>query len=129
MSFPDAVRTCLTTKYAAWQGRAGRAEYWWFTLFYLIAYLVVAIIGAAIGFRWLVVLVVLALLLPGICVGIRRLHDTNRTGWWLLIDLIPIVGTIVLLVFFIQQGTPGPNNYGPPPQTAAPAQGGQPIGY
>ncbi|WP_455430719.1 DUF805 domain-containing protein [Phytohabitans flavus] len=60
----------------------------------------------------------LALFLPGLAVAVRRLHDTDRTGWWVLIALVPIVGFIVLLVFFLMDGTPGPNRFGPSPKAS-----------
>jgi uncharacterized membrane protein YhaH (DUF805 family) len=61
----------------------------------------------------------LAVLIPGIAVGIRRLHDTNRSGWWLLISLVPVIGTIVLIVFMAQDGQPDTNRYGPNPKAPA----------
>ena len=79
------------------------------------------IIGAIIGTQVLYVLVALALILPNISVAIRRLHDTNRTGWWILIGLIPLIGFIVLLIFYLQQSDPGPNDYGPPMNEGAAA--------
>jgi uncharacterized membrane protein YhaH (DUF805 family) len=120
MSFQDAVRICLM-KYVDAKGRAGRAEYWYFFLFNFIVSVIVGIIDAIIGSQILGLIVTLALLLPGIMVGIRRLHDTNRVGWWMLIGLIPIVGWIILIIFFVQPGDSGPNQYGPPAQQAAAA--------
>jgi uncharacterized membrane protein YhaH (DUF805 family) len=80
------------------------------------------IVGFAIG-SWYVVhgIVALALLLPNISVGVRRLHDTDRTGWWLLIGLIPLIGMVVLLIFFLEESHPGGNRYGPPPADVATA--------
>jgi uncharacterized membrane protein YhaH (DUF805 family) len=128
MSFQDAVRTCLQQKYVDFSGRARRSEYWFFVLFYVIVRLVANIIDAIIGTRGfagnqglLGTLVALALLLPGLGVGVRRLHDTGRSGWWLLIGLIPLVGAIVLIVFFVQDSQPD-NQYGPNPKGIA---GGQ----
>src|SRR5690348_2196785 len=106
MSFQDAVRTCLQQKYADFNGRARRSEYWFFVLFYAIVRTVANVIDAVIGTRGfgasqglLGLLVGLALLLPGLSVAVRRLHDTGRSGWWVLIGLIPLVGVIVLIVF------------------------------
>jgi uncharacterized membrane protein YhaH (DUF805 family) len=127
MSFQDAVRTCLTQKYADFSGRARRSEYWWFFLFSLISGGVASVIDSILGTRYgnatglVQVLVQLALLVPGIAVGIRRLHDTARSGWWLLIGLVPFVGWIVLLVFFVQDSR-GENQYGPSPKAYAELQ-------
>jgi uncharacterized membrane protein YhaH (DUF805 family) len=120
MSFQDAVRTCLQQKYAAFSGRARRSEYWYFVLFTVIVSFVASIIDSILGTRGsgtglVGAIASLALLLPGIGVGIRRLHDTGRSGWWLLIGLIPIVGAIVLLVFFVQDSQPD-NQYGANPK-------------
>ena len=99
-------------------GRARRSEYWWFFLFNILVSIVASIFDKAIGAQVLGVLTGLALLLPGIAVGIRRLHDTDRSGWWLLISLT-IVGIIVLLVFLAQEGQSGANKYGGDPKAAA----------
>ncbi|MBV9823574.1 MAG: DUF805 domain-containing protein [Actinobacteria bacterium] len=115
MSFADAVRSVFS-KYATFGGRARRSEYWWFVLFSAIVNTVVSLLDAAIGNQVLGYLVLLALLLPSLAVGVRRLHDTGRSGWWLLIALIPLVGAIVLLVFALQDSQPGSNNYGPSPK-------------
>jgi uncharacterized membrane protein YhaH (DUF805 family) len=112
MSFQDAVATCFH-KYADPHGRASRAEYWWFILFCFIVSVLAGIIDAVVGSVVVGVIVSLALLLPQIMVGIRRLHDINRTGLWMFIGLVPLVGAIVLLVFFLTDGTYGDNKYGP----------------
>jgi uncharacterized membrane protein YhaH (DUF805 family) len=98
--------------YLNFQGRARRAEFWWYVLAGAIISFVLNIIDLGIGFRLLSGLYSLAVLLPGIAVGIRRLHDTGRSGWWLLIGFIPIVGWIVLIVFWATDAPPGPNQYG-----------------
>lgn len=120
MSFQDAVRTCLQQKYAAFSGRARRSEYWFFVLFTFIVQVVASILDALFHLRYgssglIENLASLALLLPGIGVGIRRLHDTGRSGWWLLIGLLPIIGWIVLLVFLVQDSH-ADNQYGPNPK-------------
>jgi uncharacterized membrane protein YhaH (DUF805 family) len=110
-------------KYAEFTGRARRKEYWMFVLLVFAIYIVAAIIDGILGmggmiagaYGPLMTIAALALLIPSIAVGIRRLHDTNRSGWWLLIGLIPIVGSIILLVFFVLEGSRGPNQYGPDP--------------
>ena len=114
MSFADAVRAVLNN-YAGFTGRARRSECWWFALFYLIAFVVAAIIDAVIGAPVVEFLVFLALIVPAIAVGARRLHDTGKSGWWLLISFIPF-GGLVLLVFTVQDSQPGDNQYGPSPK-------------
>lgn len=120
MDFKTSVETCLKKKYACITGRATRSEYWYFYLFYVIAYVIAAILGALLGYISIAlgglptVIVSLALLVPFICVGVRRLHDLNKSGWFLLLGLIPLVGAIILIVFFVQKGTEGDNNFGSP---------------
>jgi uncharacterized membrane protein YhaH (DUF805 family) len=119
VSFGDAIRSGFD-HYAKFQGRASRSAFWWWVLFQFIVELVAAVLDYAI-FNNLGVfygLTALALLLPSLSVSIRRLHDTDRSGWWLLIYLIPIIGFIVLLVFFLTDSDSGPNRYGPGPDTA-----------
>ena len=99
--------------YTNFTGRARRAEFWWYFLANVIISIVLNVIDLAIGFQLLTLIYGLAVLLPGIAVGIRRLHDTDKSGWWLLIGLIPLVGIIVLIVFWATDGQPGPNQYGP----------------
>lgn len=116
MDFVTAVKTCLG-KYATFQGRASRSEYWFFALFTLIVSVIAGIIDAGMGSEMGVVsaVITVALLLPGIAVAVRRLHDTDRSGWWYLIMLIPLVGFILLLVWFCLKGTPGANRFGENP--------------
>ena len=107
-------------KYAVFSGRARRAEYWYFLLFNLIVVIVLSIIDAAAGTNPLLTgIYTLAVLLPSIGVAIRRLHDTGRSGWWILIALIPLIGAIVLLVFYVQDSEGGVNVYGPNPKFAS----------
>lgn len=118
MGFGTAVSSVLSN-YAGFSGRARRSEYWWWQLFLFLVYLVAAIVDAALGLNSILLfVVVLALALPTIAVTVRRLHDTDRSGWWFLIALIPLVGPIVLLVFCVMDSTPGPNQYGPSPKHA-----------
>jgi uncharacterized membrane protein YhaH (DUF805 family) len=105
-------------KYAVFSGRARRKEYWMFVLFNVIVSIVLFAIGRAIGAEFLQGLYSLAVLLPGLGVAVRRLHDTDRSGWWLLIALVPLVGAIVLLVFTVSDSQPGDNQYGPNPKAA-----------
>jgi uncharacterized membrane protein YhaH (DUF805 family) len=115
VSFQEAVTTVLTQKYVDFSGRARRSEYWWFYLFSVIVYIVTGVIDRAIGSTIIGFLVGLALLLPGLGVAVRRLHDTGRSGWWLLIALT-IIGIVVLIVFLVTEGEPGANSYGPSPK-------------
>jgi len=104
-------------KYAVFSGRACRTEYWMFFLFnFIIAFALGFIEGIFKGPGVLGGLYSLAVLLPAIAVGARRLHDTGRSGWWLLISLIPVIGFIVILVFTVQDSQPGENPYGPNPK-------------
>ena len=121
MSFTEAVRSVLT-QYATFSGRARRAEYWWFVLFNVIVSIVAGILDGVLGTGFgsgsgVVSLVVsLALLVPGLAVTVRRLHDTDRSGWWILIALVPFAGFIVLLVFTVMDGTRGLNRFGSSPK-------------
>ena len=123
MPFQDAVRICLQRKYVDFTGRARRSEYWFFFLFTVLAGIVGGILDGLFGSRGgpyggtgpIQGLIQLALLLPSLAVGARRLHDTGRSGWWLLIALIPVVGWIILLVFFVQDSQQD-NQYGPNPK-------------
>jgi uncharacterized membrane protein YhaH (DUF805 family) len=118
MNFQAAVATCFS-KYATLTGRASRAEYWYFFLFYLLANAVSAILDAALfrgsGFSPLNSITALVLLAPSLAVGVRRLHDTDRSGWWMLLLLVPLVGQIILIVWFCTRSEPQPNRFGPPP--------------
>lgn len=108
-------------KYAVFNGRARRAEYWMFTLVSLIVSLVLFGIDMALGISpVLEVLYSVAVLLPGIAVGVRRLHDTDRQGWWLLLFLVPVIGLIILIVMLAKDSVP-PNQYGPNPKEASAA--------
>lgn len=126
MGFAEAVRTCLQ-KYVGFSGRARRSEYWWFFLFNILVSIVASVLDSILGTMsedtnvgLIGSIAGLALLLPSLAVGIRRLHDTSRTGWWILIGLIPIVGWIILIVFYCQDSH-AENQYGPSPKAAAPA--------
>ena len=160
MGFVDAVKSCLR-QYATFSGRARRSEYWFFRLFYalvMIALFVVLLVvagvaggiagatgsdsigaggGIAIILLYLVILVVaLGFFLPSLAVEARRLHDVDRSAWWLLLTFVP-VGNIVLLVFALLDSVPGQNAFGPNPkgiggypqhpgQFGGPGQYGQP---
>jgi uncharacterized membrane protein YhaH (DUF805 family) len=113
----------LTRKYATFEGRARRKEYWYFVLFYVLAIVALAIVDEMIGtfseeaeIGLLSGLFVLATFIPSLAVTVRRLHDTDRSGWWILINLIPIIGAIVLLVFTVLDSQPGENRFGANPK-------------
>ncbi|NTU43152.1 MAG: DUF805 domain-containing protein [Nitrospirales bacterium] len=105
-------------KYAQFVGRARRKEYWFFYLINLIISIALAVIDSMTGYDVLLFIYSLAVFIPGLAVAVRRLHDTARSGWWLLIALVPVIGLIVLLVFMIQDSEPGRNPYGPNPKAA-----------
>jgi uncharacterized membrane protein YhaH (DUF805 family) len=117
MSFVEAIQTCFS-KFVTWQGRAGRAEYWWWILFTLIVYVVGVIIDVPLKSPIPTILLILVLLLPSLAVLVRRLHDTGRSGWWYWIGLVPLVGGIILLVF-VCSASQGPNSYGNGPDGTA----------
>jgi len=132
MDFTRAISSGYR-KYLTFGGRASRSEYWWWVLFILLSSIVVAIVEGTLGLGSgtvtqveggvsasyaggpLSIIWALVNILPGIAVGVRRLHDTDRSGWWYLIALVPLVGAIVLLVFFCTRGTAGANRFGPDP--------------
>jgi uncharacterized membrane protein YhaH (DUF805 family) len=113
-------------QYAVFKGRSRRKEYWFFALFNLIVSIVLTAVDyatgsldPAYGVGLLSGLYSLAILIPGLAVTVRRLHDTSRTGWWVLIAFIPFIGAIVLLVFMLLDSKPGNNQYGPNPKGIA----------
>ncbi|MDO9431102.1 MAG: DUF805 domain-containing protein [Phenylobacterium sp.] len=125
-------------KYADFSGRARRKEFWLFALLVLLIEIVFMALLSAVGGQDLLMgypasanvpmngavmavalahfAVMLALLVPSLAVTFRRLHDTNRKGWWILISFIPLIGALVLFVFYLLDGTPGPNRFGPDPK-------------
>lgn len=103
--------------YVGFQGRARRQEYWMFILFNIIISIVLSIVEKAAGIDpFLTGLYSLAILLPSLAVGIRRLHDIGKSGWWILIGLIPFIGSIILIVFACLDSQPNDNQYGPNPK-------------
>jgi len=109
-------------KYAEFNGRARRMEYWMFALFNFIIAIVLNVLTTIIGEPVLIAipaLYSLFVLIPGLAVTIRRLHDTGRSGWWILIVLVPVIGGLVLLVFMFLDSDAGDNEYGPNPKLAA----------
>lgn len=105
--------------YAGFSGRARRREYWMFALFNAIIVFVLAMIDRVVfGADTPVLsgLYTLAVVIPSVAVAVRRLHDTGRSAWWLLVGLVPVVGGIILLVFYLLDSDAGPNEYGPSPK-------------
>lgn len=127
----DAVKS-VYSNYANFGGRARRSEYWYFILFMLLVELACIIVSAVIGragdgpnaigmvIGLALMLFGLASIIPGLALTIRRLHDSDRSGWWILIGLIPFIGGILLLIWYCTPGTTGPNKFGPDPKTASP---------
>jgi len=105
--------------YTGFTGRARRKEYWMYCLFYIIIGIAIGVVERVIGMDGVLSgLYSLALLLPSIAVSIRRMHDTGRSGFWILINFIPILGWLVFLFFAIQDSQSGDNEYGPNPKAA-----------
>ena len=101
--------------YFNFEGRASRYEFWWFWLIAIIISCICSCIDSIIGFAICSGIVSLALLLPNLGIAVRRLHDINRSGWWLLLSLIPLIGTIILLIWAIQKGDESANDFGEVP--------------
>ena len=116
-------------KYAVFRGRAQRKEYWFFILFYLIFMVVAFIVDAVLGTEYYVdefesiglfaTFYSLAMIVPSLAVTVRRLHDVGRSGWWILISLIPLIGGIVIFVFMVLDSHEGENRFGPNPKEVA----------
>ena len=125
MDILTAVSSCFAN-YVNFSGRAPRSEYWFFVLFVVIAAAIAVALDSALFptvlFSPLYSIVSVVTILPWIAVTARRLHDIDRSGWWQLISFVPLIGAIVLLVWLVKRGTPGPNRFGPDPLAAmAPA--------
>lgn len=120
MDFQTSVRICIE-KYADFSGRAARSEMWWFFLACFIIGVILTVIEISIFSGWMAEwgllssIFSLATLLPSVAVTVRRLHDIDRTGWWALLILVPIIGWLILLYFNVLKGTDGHNQYGPDP--------------
>lgn len=139
MTFGEAISDGFS-KYATFSGRSSRSAYWWWILFYTLVIIGASIIDAAAKTAVIAVLVWLGFIIPNLAVLVRRLHDTDRSGWWVLIGLIPLIGAIVLIVFACTDSGPpnkygsGPDNKGdmavPPPlgQTPPPVPQSPPLG-
>lgn len=142
MTFGESIKTCFS-KYVTFSGRAQRSEFWWWMLFTWVTSMVLSGLDSVLfgtvttydgGFEAstntpvLSGIFSLAVLLPSLSVAVRRLHDTDRTGWWYWIILVPLVGFILLIVWFATKGTDGPNRYGQDPLNPG-AGGGKGYGY
>jgi len=142
MGFGSAVRSCFG-KYASWQGRAPRSEFWWFQLFVVVVSFVLSALDAALGLvvdlgsetvettsgpitffngdlGALSTIWAIVIFLPSLAVLVRRLHDTDRTGWWYWILLVPCIGLIVIIVFMLLPSTRGDNRFGSDPLNTSP---------
>ena len=114
----EIVVDTLKNRYAQFTGRARRKEYWMYMLAYALVYvalMVISSVSETIG-GLLMLVFALGLLIPSLALGFRRLHDIDKSAWWLLIGLIPILGGLVLLYFAVLPGTVGPNRFGPDPK-------------
>jgi len=109
MDFTAAIKICFN-KYADFNGRAKRPEFWWYTLFIFLVSIATRIVGESAA-----LLLSLATLLPSLAVGARRLHDTNRSGWYQLLWIVPLVGWIIMIIFLAERGEGADNRYGSPP--------------
>lgn len=112
-------------KYADFSGRAQRSEYWYFILFYVLISFGLGLVdwmtgsfNTQSGYGLLTGLFGLAMIIPTFSVGVRRLHDTDRSGWWILMALLPLIGSIVLFIFFVQDSQAGENRFGANPKVA-----------
>ncbi|WP_323772202.1 DUF805 domain-containing protein [Antarctobacter sp.] len=100
------------SNYINFEGRSNRGELWWAALALFLISLALGLVDAMLGMQLFGAIFSLATLVPGIAIGVRRLHDIDKSGWWYLIILVPIVGALVLIYFFVQKPTPGPNRFG-----------------
>lgn len=115
-------RTIITGHYFDFEGRTPRTPFWYYWLVYIVVFIALAIVQSIIHIAFLTNLLALALLLPNLGLGARRLHDTNRSAWWLLIGLVPIIGWALLIWWYCEAGTAGANQFGDDPKAgAAPA--------
>ncbi len=119
MGFGQAISTGFA-KYFNFSDRACRSEFWYWTLFTFVVGLVAALIDNQLDTQFVTLAFDVVTLIPSLAISVRRLHDLDSSGWWLLLSLIPIIGAIALLVWFVMKGTDGPNRFGPDPLAAQP---------
>lgn len=115
----------ITNNYFNFEGRSTRKQYWMFTLYYIILAVVVGLVAYSIDTPLILDLYSLALLLPVLGLSVRRLHDIGKSGWWVLIGFIPLIGWIVLLVFYVTDSQPGKNQYGANPKGVTASEGAE----
>ncbi len=117
MTFNDSIKFCFTKGYCSIQGRASRSEYWWFTLCCCCLSFAAIIVDVIIfsGQSIVQALMLCVCAIPAVTVAIRRLHDLDRSGWWYLICFVPLIGGVVLLIWFVSKGTIGENRFGSSP--------------
>lgn len=113
LTFGEAVKLALTVNYCNFNGRSSRSEYWWFCLFTFIIGAILSLFSGSTAGTIISAVVNLALLLPSLGLCVRRMHDIDR--WWVLINLIPLVGWIIFIVWAVKDSQPTPNQYGPVP--------------
>ena len=114
MTFGQAISSGFSN-YVNFSDRACRSEFWFWRLFYYLALAAVFVIQGALGIHALAALFEVGMLLPILAMSVRRLHDLDRSGWWILLSLIPVIGWIILLIWYCTKGTDGPNRFGPDP--------------
>ena len=115
MGFVEASKSFFA-RYVDFQGRSSRSEYWWPLVMILVVYLVGFALAAVLPILGILILIfVLAIIIPSLAVTIRRLHDLDKSGWWIFIQLVPIIGPLLLLYWFCLKGTDGDNQFGPDP--------------
>ncbi len=105
-------------KYAVFSGRARRKEFWMFVLVNFIIAIALGAVDMMLGLGFLGFIYAVATIIPALAVGARRLHDIGKTGWWQLVGLVPLIGLIILIIFFVMDSNPGDNQYGPNPKGA-----------
>ena len=114
MGFGEAISSGFSN-YVNFSGRSARSAYWYWFLFVIICSIITGGIDYAIGMQIINPLFSLAVLLPGLAITVRRLHDLDKSGWFILLALIPLIGAIILLIWFCTRGTAGANRFGPDP--------------
>lgn len=117
MTFSEAIKAGFN-KFLVLSGRSSRSEYWYWILFMVLVAVILSFLGLSTGGSFLGMVASLFFFLANLSVSVRRLHDLNKSGWWVLIGIIPVLGTLILWAWFTIQGTVGPNEYGDDPLTA-----------
>ena len=119
---PVAAIVSVYSKYATFSGRASRSEYWWIALFWIIGLFATAVLDRFLGLSLFLLIFVIGSALPSMAVSVRRLHDSDHSGWMYLLFFLPLVGYIVTLVFMVLKSTEGHNRFGPNPVTGSPEE-------